>query len=62
MICPFRSGNSSAMNGSNGNVKAVKVLPLWQKRLIAFDIAMAVIILGGVLLIVHRCKKNKAAK
>ena len=50
------------MNGSNGNVKAVKVLPLWQKRLIAFDIAMAVIILGGVLLIVHRCKKNKAAK
>ena len=37
-----------------------KVLPLWQYWLIAFDIAMAVIIIGGVILIVRRCrKKNK---
>ena len=54
--------NSSAMNGIDDNVQVVKIMPLWQKWLIAFDAAMAVIILGGVFLIVRRCKKNKAAK
>lgn len=51
--------NSSAMNGIDENVVVQKVLPLWQKWLIAFDIAMAVIILGGVILVVRRCKKNR---
>ena len=53
--------NSSAMNGIDENVKVVKVMPLWQKWLVALDIAVAVIVLGGALLIVRRCKKNKAA-
>lgn len=52
--------NSSAMNGVSDNVQIVNIMPLWQKWLIAFDIAMAVIILGGIFLIVRRCKKNKA--
>ena len=47
------------MNGIDENVVVQKVLPLWQKWLIAFDIAMAVIILGGVILVVRRCKKNR---
>ncbi|MGN1141387.1 MAG: glycoside hydrolase family 3 N-terminal domain-containing protein [Oliverpabstia sp.] len=51
--------NSSAMNGIDENVVVQKVLPLWQKWLIAFDIAMAVVILGGVILVVRRCKKNR---
>lgn len=50
--------NSSAMNGIDENVVVKKVLPLWQYWLIAFDIAMAVIIIGGVILIVRRCRKN----
>ena len=53
--------NSSAMNGIDENVKVVKVMPLWQKWLMALDIAVAVIVLGGALLIIRRCKKNKAA-
>ncbi|MCD8154218.1 MAG: glycoside hydrolase family 3 C-terminal domain-containing protein [Clostridiales bacterium] len=52
--------NSSAMNGIDENVEVRKVLPLWQKWLIAFDVAMAVVILGSVLLIVRRCRKNTA--
>ena len=48
--------NSSAMNGIDENVKVVKIMPLWQKWLIAFDIAMAVIILGGAFLIFRRCR------
>ena len=51
--------NSSAMNGIDENVKVVKVMPLWQKWLVALDIAVAVIVLGGALLIIRRCKKNK---
>lgn len=50
--------NSSAMNGIDENVVVKKVLPLWQYWLIAFDIAMAVIIIGGVILIIRRCRKN----
>ena len=50
--------NSSAMNGIDENVVVKKVLPLWQYWLIAFDIAMAVIIIGGVILIVRRCRKT----
>lgn len=50
--------NSSAMNGIDENVVVKKVLPLWQYWLIAFDIAMAVIIIGGVILIVRRCRRN----
>lgn len=50
--------NSSAMNGIDENVVVKKVLPLWQYWLIAFDIAMVVIIIGGVILIVRRCRKN----
>ena len=50
--------NSSAMNGIDENVVVKKVFPLWQYWLIAFDIAMAVIIIGGVILIVRRCRKN----
>lgn len=50
--------NSSAMNGIDENVVVKKVLPLWQYWLIAFDIVMAVIIIGGVILIVRRCRKN----
>ena len=53
--------NSSAMNGIDDGVQVVKVLPLWQKWLIAADIAMGVIILGGACLVALRCKKNKAA-
>ena len=50
--------NSSAMNGIDENVVVKKVLPLWQYWLIAFDIAMAVIIIGGVILVIRRCRKN----
>ena len=50
--------NSSAMNGIDENVVVKKVLPLWQYWLIAFDIAMAVIIIGGVILVVRRCRRN----
>ena len=39
--------NSSAMNGIDENVVVKKVLPLWQYWLIAFDVVMAVIIIGG---------------
>lgn len=52
--------NSSAMNGIDENVKVVKVLPLWQKWLIAADITIGVLLLLGVVLIIRRCKKNKA--
>lgn len=50
--------NSSAMNGIDENVVVKKVLPLWQYWLIAFDIAMAVIIIGGVILVIRRCRRN----
>ena len=50
--------NSSAMNGIDENVVVKKVLPLWQYWLIAFDVVMAVIIIGGVLLVIRRCRKN----
>ena len=50
--------NSSAMNGIDENVVVKKVLPLWQYWLIAFDIAMSVIIIGGVILVIRRCRRN----
>ena len=50
--------NSSAMNGIDENVVVKKVFPLWQYWLIAFDIAMAVIIIGGVILVIRRCRRN----
>lgn len=50
--------NSSAMNGIDENVVVKKVLPLWQYWLIAFDIAMAVIIIGGVILVIRRSRRN----
>ena len=37
------------MNGIDENVVVKKVFPLWQYRLIAFDIAMDVSIIGGVI-------------
>ena len=46
------------MNGIDENVVVKKVLPLWQYWLITFDIVMAVIIIGSVVLVVRRCKKN----
>ena len=50
--------NSSAMNGIDENVVVKKVLPLWQYWLIAFDVVMTVVIIGGVLLVIRRCRKN----
>jgi len=50
--------NSSAMNGIDENVVVKKVLPLWQYWLIAFDVVMAVIIIGSVLLVIRRCRKK----
>jgi hypothetical protein len=47
------------MNGIDENVAVEKVLPLWQIWLICFDVAMAIIILGGVFLIYRRNKSNK---
>jgi len=47
------------MNGIDDGVQVVKVLPLWQKWLIAADIALGVIILGGACLVFLRCRKNK---
>ncbi len=51
--------NSSAMNGIDENMKVVKVLPLWQKWLIAADVAIGALILAGVALIIRRCRKNR---
>ncbi|MCF0134263.1 MAG: glycoside hydrolase family 3 C-terminal domain-containing protein [Blautia sp.] len=51
--------NSSAMNGISENVEIRTIMPLWKKWLVAFDIVMAVIIIGGALLVTRRCKKNK---
>lgn len=50
--------NSSAMNGIDENVVVKKVLPLWQYWLIAFDVVMAVVIIGCGLLGIRRCRKN----
>mgnify|MGYP002769686087 FL=1 len=50
--------NSSAMNGIDENVVVKKVLPLWQYWLIAFDVVMAVVIIGCGLLVIRRCRKN----
>ena len=51
--------NSSAMNGIDENVKVVKVMPQWQTWLIALDVFLAVVILGGAVLVTRRIKKNK---
>ena len=51
--------NSSAMNGIDDGVEVVKIMPLWQKWLIAFDCCMGLVILLGAYGIVRRCKKNK---
>ena len=51
--------NSSAMNGIDDGVEVVKIMPLWQKWLVAFDCGMALVILLGAYGIVRRCKKNK---
>ena len=46
------------MNGIDENVVVQKVLPLWQYWLIAFDVVMAVVIIGCGLLVIRRCRKN----
>lgn len=52
--------NSSAMNGIDDGVQVVKVMPLWQKWLIAADCGIGLVILAGAFLVIRRCKKNKA--
>ena len=51
--------NSSAMNGIDENVQVVKVMPQWQTWLIALDVVLAIVILGGAVLVTRRIKKNK---
>ena len=51
--------NSSAMNGIDDGVQVVKIMPLWQKWLIAADCCIGLVIVLGAVLIVRRCKKNK---
>ena len=51
--------NSSAMNGIDENVKVVKVMPQWQTWLIALDVFLGIVILGGAFLVTRRIKKNK---
>lgn len=53
--------NSSAMNGISSDTVVVKVMPLWQKWMIAVDVSAGVILLAGIFLIVRRCKKNRPA-
>ena len=52
--------NSSAMNGIDENVKVVKVTPQWKIWLYCLDAFVGLVILGGIFLIVRRCKKNRA--
>ena len=47
------------MNGIDENVKVVKVMPQWQTWLIAMDVFLALVILGGAVLVTRRIKKNK---
>ena len=51
--------NSSAMNGIDENVQVVKVMPQWQTWLIALDVFLGIVILGGAFLVTRRIKKNK---
>ena len=51
--------NSSAMNGIDENVKVVKVTPQWKIWLYCLDAFVGLVILGGIFLIVRRCRKNK---
>ena len=51
--------NSSAMNGIDENVQVVKVMPQWQTWLIALDVVLGIVILGGAILVTRRIKKNK---
>ena len=51
--------NSSAMNGIDENVQVVKVMPQWQTWLIALDVFLGIVILGGAILVTRRIKKNK---
>ena len=51
--------NSSAMNGISSDTAVIKVTPLWQKWLIAADIAVGLLVLAGGALIYLRCRKNR---
>ena len=51
--------NSSAMNGIDENVQVVKVMPQWQTWLIALDVFLGIVILGGAILVTRRINKNK---
>ena len=51
--------NSSAMNGIDENVQVVKVMPQWQTWLVALDVFLGIVILGGALLVTRRIRKNK---
>ena len=50
--------NSSAMNGIDENVKVVKITPMWKIWLYCLDAFVGLVILGGIFLIVRRCRKN----
>ena len=56
--------NSAAMNGIDQNTRVERIMPLWQYWLITLDVVMAVVIVGGIVLVTYlnffRKKKVKA--
>lgn len=45
--------NSAAMNGIDQNTRVERIMPLWQYWLITLDVVMAVVIVGGIVLVTY---------
>jgi beta-glucosidase len=57
----FAIANSNAMNGLSVDSEIVSVMPLWQKLMIGLDIAIGLIIIGAIVLVTKRSRKDPDA-
>lgn len=57
----YTAVNSAAMNGFSSDTEIVRVIPTWEKWLIALDIAVGVLAVAGIVGITIRCRKYNAS-
>jgi beta-glucosidase len=56
----YVTANSAAMNGLSSNTKIVEVMPPWKYWLIAGDVLVALVDIGGVVWVILRRRRTKA--